>query len=154
MPNHVTNVLIMTLGYDEDTDEPIDIGAALEPFYGNRGGYQGLFQAIHPMPEEVQGEVSGPSPPWYQWAIAEENWGTKWGAYDLQAPEFLPGDCTAAMVTFCTAWGPPSGVMAQRGVDWFLARGAESVQWVICDPYDYKTSTYAGLTTHKEHDDA
>lgn len=146
MPNHVTNVLIMTLGYDEDTGEPPDLHEALAPYY-KKGGREGLFQAIHPMPVEVQGEVSDPFPPWYQWAINEENWGTKWGAYDLQEPEFLPGDCTVAMVVFCTAWGAPSDAMTQRVVDWFLDLGAESVQWVVCDPYDNGTSTLTGLRT-------
>jgi len=149
MPNHVTNVLIMTLGYDEETDEQPDLRAALAPFMEG-SSQRGLFQAIHPMPEAVQGAVSSPSPPWYQWATADENWGTKWGAYDLQGPEFLPGDCTVAVVSFCTAWSPPSGAMAQRVIDWFLDLGAESVQWVVCDPYDNSTFTYAGLRHTRE----
>ena len=63
---------------------------------GWKGG--GLFQSIHPMPNEL--DITSPQNndelkkigdsneakyghrDWYSWRTSNENWGTKWGDYD------------------------------------------------------------------------
>lgn len=69
-----------------------------------------IAQTYLPFPKELEGEtVDGHrvfTPEGYEWCI--ENWGTKWGDYDLEylgITEYESGRGMATF-TFCSAWSP------------------------------------------------
>jgi hypothetical protein len=59
-----------------------------------------------PMTKEIQQELLKKygSDNWYNWAV--ENWGTKWGAYDIT-------DWDDNTISFYTAWSPPMPVIIE-----------------------------------------
>lgn len=143
MPNHYTNHLIIMPGVVDD--DLVDIGKVLGRFHGE--GADDFFAEVHPMPADIRDAPNqGINPPWYQWAM--ENWGTKWGAYDVMEPVQLCGDSFCWTFTFETAWSPPHEEMRGRVIDWLKANGAESVTWIGVEPYDNTVVMVQEATHH------
>lgn len=93
MPNHVFNQA--TIKGDKEKIQKI-----LDCFNEE---YPNMAQAVLPMPKEVEdGNKEGPMPDWYIWA--NDNWGTKWGTYDMSLLESGEDFVT---LTFKSAWSPP-----------------------------------------------
>lgn len=71
---------------------------------------------------------------WYEWC--RENWGTKWGTYDLKV-HVLGGDGSPVLIEFQTAWAAPNpktmGLIESLLEQKFRLGG---FQWKIFDPYD------------------
>jgi hypothetical protein len=110
MPNHVTNTLTVS-GRESDLKE---FHKLIE------SSTEGLIRAFLPFPEELggeyiktgSGEVIGRAftADGYTWCL--DNWGTKWGDYDLDIcsePWGYPADDQwAATYRYTTAWSPAS----------------------------------------------
>lgn len=148
MPNHFTTLAVCSPGHE------FDVAA-----FNERHKDTCLCSVVKPMPEPIQ-EVPavfypdgttekqrrGVSQDWYDWA--NENWGTKWGTYDVEAFA-LDGDSSPVLIKFQSAWGPPK-VLALIA-DW-LKRACkfEKVSFVGFDPYDDSLSVLLsehGLST-------
>jgi hypothetical protein len=69
---------------------------------------------------------------WYDWQL--ENWGTKWGTYQLRVHE-MGGDGSPILIEFQTAWGPPSPEMMGR-INHYLQENycLKSITWIGHDP--------------------
>lgn len=111
MPNHVFNTIEVEEKYASKLESLIKTDEKTEAGVGG-----GLFQSVHPMPNEL--DISSPQNndelkkigdsneakyghrDWYSWRTSNENWGTKWGDYDSYYD-----DC---VYQFNTAWSPPS----------------------------------------------
>ncbi len=111
MPNHVYNYLMT----------PTEKGRELlEEIYKNHRKSGGICSYYKPMPEELAGTTSPQRIPetisveestrlialygfadWYSWC--NENWGTKWGCYDLR---FEVDDDGVAELWYTSAWSP------------------------------------------------
>ena len=109
MPNHVTNILVVS-GDDEQRQ------AMFEAIKQDKFGLGSLdFNKVIPMPEhifqgnlgQVEREQYG-SDNWYDWSIA--NWGTKWNSYGYH--DCTEKDFDGATLTFDTAWSNPQPVIA------------------------------------------
>ena len=105
MPNHVFAHISVEKKYADKLRESSKVG---------------LCRHYQPMPEELDGSVSGSEEPkpewqkqkskelkekygadnWYDWAL--NNWGTKWGCYEGDFNE----DDEKAHYSFSTAWSP------------------------------------------------
>lgn len=101
MPNHVYSSISVEEKYADKLKEIAEVG---------------LCRYYLPMPEELDGSVSGSenakpewqkekskelidkygADNWYDWCC--NNWGTKWGCYD--------NEVDGGLYTFTTAWGP------------------------------------------------
>ena len=101
MPNWCYNGLSVT--GDKNKLKPlIDIA---------KGDGEGFFQAIKPMPKELEGtNAPHDKPNWYDWRL--ENWGTKWDASDIdwQGLEENDNGTVTIHLSFQTAWSPPEGI--------------------------------------------
>ncbi len=76
---------------------------------------------------------------WYDWQ--RENWGTKWGTYDLKVHE-MGGDGSPILIEFQTAWGPPSPEMMCRINDYLRETYClTNILWIGHDPANDTTST-------------
>lgn len=137
MANHYTTVAICSPGHDFNCAE-----------FNERHKETCLCSVVMPMPEAVE-QVPSPSYPdgttererrgakqdWYEWA--KENWGTKWGTYELQAFE-LGGDSSPIAIKFQSAWAPPK--ILPQIAEWLKRVGKfEHVAFVGFDPYDDST---------------
>lgn len=126
MPNHCTNRLIVS-------GPAPDVAALVLLMEGEASAFD--FNKVIPMPEALRNTSSNTGAPsehqkanlkeygyadWHSWAIA--NWGTKWGAYEIEfdgsmSPlELLAeagGEETMRQVeyTFDTAWSPPMPIL-------------------------------------------
>lgn len=87
MPNHCSNKLIVKGTKDDVTD-----------FWGALLGDDGEYHInnLIPMPQGLKG-----SDGWWNWA--NENWGTKWGAYEEFFSVNEPGHLE---IQYDTAWNP------------------------------------------------
>lgn len=140
MPNHYTHVVTCFPRYvDDDRDD--DALTDQLTAWATDG-----CARVRPMPEALRETRSPTLRPdhaliaehgadnWYDWQ--RQNWGIKWGIYDVQAAKDLPGDGGPCIVTFCTAWGPPNEeVRALLLAE--LHTFAEGVTWVGMDPRDH-----------------
>ena len=118
MPNHYTNVLI--LWPDADT------GDLCKRLAGSAWATDPIAASVPPPPP-------GPVVP-LDWALT--HWGTKWGAYEVQAPTRLPGDSFAVQLVFVTAWEPPHEQCREAVAQAARALGVERITWTGLDPYD------------------
>ena len=86
MPNHVYTRIVIS----DPTKKQKEILKKIEKA-------EGLCRYYKPMPKELEG-TSAPKdkPNWYDWCL--ENWGTKWGCYDLEIDEDV--------IAFTSAWCP------------------------------------------------
>lgn len=137
MPNHYGNTLICQTGdgwLDEDGNEHhrASVVDAVEK--------SGLVQVAMPMSDDAkhsaESREKGWEPAWYLWAM--EHWGTKWGAYSGKYVE-MEADGGPPLITFNTAWRPPSKACRVAVRDWLRAHGVIVHLWVGSDPYDDST---------------
>jgi hypothetical protein len=130
MPNHITNILFITGEkklLKELKGKIYRIEKATEKTWKHEIGdeYPDIeFSGTVPFPKELEGTTSG-SPNsipeeerkrhpellkkygavnWYDWNI--KNWGTKWGAYDVEPVQTVED---GLKFIFNTAWSPPTG---------------------------------------------
>lgn len=109
MPNHVTNILVVS--GDEQVRQ-----AMFEAIKGDEVGLGSIdFNKVIPMPEHIFRGNLGPaeraqygSDNWYDWSVA--NWGTKWNSYGYH--DYTEKDFDGATLTFDTAWSSPQPVIA------------------------------------------
>ncbi len=106
MPNHVTNGL--TIISDNKKKLADFKEKALTKSDDGTVGFD--FNAVIKQPDNIETEnCSGKHENgvicWYNWNI--KNWGTKWGAYDV---EVLKNTDDELSLQFNTAWGPPEPV--------------------------------------------
>jgi len=138
MPNHFTTVAICGPGLEFDCDE-----------FNAKHAKSCLCSVVAPMPESIQQIPSvmypdgttekdrlGVDQDWYDWA--RDNWGTKWGTYDVEAFP-LGGDGSPVAIKFQSAWGPPK--VLDKIAQWLKRIGGfENVVFVGFDPYDNSVS--------------
>lgn len=135
MPDHFTTIAICSPGYDFNCDN-----------FNEQYGKTNLCELLMPMPKEVEASAGTPvtrdsdnnvqMPAWYDWA--RENWGTKWGAYDVKAFA-LGGDASPVVIKFQSAWVPPK--ILDKIAEWLMKEFEfERVVWIGFDPYDDSTS--------------
>lgn len=138
MPNHYTTMMICSPGYGFDYDD-----------FNGRHAETNLCAVVRPMPESVEQVPSiyyadgttererlGEDTDWYKWA--DENWGTKWGTYQVQAIP-LGGDSAPILIKFQSAWGPPK-ILDSIG-EWLKnTYDFEDVAFVGFDPFGDSTS--------------
>jgi len=138
MPNHYTTLAVCSPGYDFDVEE-----------FNERHAKTDLCSVVRPMPESIEQvpsvhypdgttekERRGVDQSWYDWAI--ENWGTKWGTYDVEAFS-LGGDGSPVLIKFQSAWSPPSCL--GEITEWLCKTYKfERVVWVGFDPCDNSTT--------------
>lgn len=109
MPNHVYNSISVEEKYADKLKDIAEVG---------------LCRYYFPMPEELDGSVSGSenakpdwqkerskelidkygADNWYDWCCT--NWGTKWGCYD--------NEVDGGIYTFTTAWSPVADYIIER----------------------------------------
>lgn len=137
MPNHYTTIAICSPGHDFDCDD-----------FNARHAKTCLCSVVKPMPESVaqvpsilypdgttERERRGESTDWYEWA--NENWGTKWGTYQMNAFA-LGGDGAPIAIKFQSAWSPPK--ILGEIAEWLKRVGKfENVAFVGFDPWDDST---------------
>lgn len=109
MPNHVTNILVVSGDADQKQ-------AMFEAIKDDKFGLGSLdFNKVIHMPEHIfrgnlgqsEREQYG-SENWYDWSIA--HWGTKWNSYGYH--DYTEKDFDGATLTFDTAWSSPQPVIA------------------------------------------
>lgn len=101
MPNHVMNSMKVS-GNSEKVDEFIEKSKGVGPWTGNKEKLS-FAQFIRP-PNKVTTSYDKYG---YNWC--NENWGTKWGAYDVEIEVSENSDnYKVARYFFRTAWSPPS----------------------------------------------
>jgi hypothetical protein len=130
MPNHYTNVIQIIQDTGRDEAEVDSFGDRLREWFASDP-----CERVRPMPAEYRSKDMRDER-WYNWAISEQGWGTKWGMYDKKPPVVLPGDSHAWMLMGCTAWGPPNDETRDAIAEALLKLGAERVRWSGIDPYD------------------
>jgi hypothetical protein len=137
MPNHYTTIAICSPGSEFNCKE-----------FNEKHAETCLCSVVKPMPEAVEQVPSvlypdgtsekqrrGVKRDWYDWA--KENWGTKWGTYDLQAFE-LGGDSSPIAIKFQSAWSPPN--ILPEIAEWLKRVGKfDRVEFIGFDPYDDST---------------
>jgi len=146
MPNNYTTVLICLPGEKE-----FDVDAFLKQY-----GEKNLCEIVRPSPDGLDGINYGHSNGLTHWRddgspvdvaqLTEEfgaasryewcskYWGTKWGTYRTKALQ-LGGDCQPVVISFESAWGPPSIMdeIEQWLKDTF---GFIEIKIIGVDPYD------------------
>jgi len=144
VPNHYTTIAICDPGHDFDA-------AA----FNERHAQTCLCSVVKPMPEAIEQvpktnypdgttekQRRGVEQDWYDWA--NENWGTKWGTYDMHAVE-LGGDSSPILIKFQSAWSAPTILPAIA--EWLKRIGKfERVSFIGFDPYNDSLSVL-----HKGH---
>ena len=86
MPNHVYTRIVIS----DPTKKQKEILKKIEKA-------EGLCRYYKPMPKELEGTKSpSDKPNWYDWCL--ENWGTKWGCYELEIDD--------EVISFTSAWCP------------------------------------------------
>ena len=90
-----------------------------------------LCAAVHPMPAEISAGTGDDQCDW-----AKEEWGTKWGTYDILARHVM-GDHYPVVITCQCAWRPPKPRILRQIVALLtLEIGLESPVVVGLNPYD------------------
>ncbi len=122
MPNHCTNLLTLA-GAPAEVARAVNLLRGTYPEYAlsedERRIYKAVgestekeeaspicFHKIIPVPDEVL--ARGYSKAGYNWQ--SDNWGTKWGAYDVdedRLSDYEPGVTGYITYKFDTAWAPP-----------------------------------------------
>jgi len=129
MPNHVT--IEMTVSGDREIVKEFAESHFIANTNPDRKSWQDKcffeFSTIIPMPACMHGTTS-PTPDndvvgaglrekmygasnWYEWSI--NNWGTKWGAYDVDANLDMGEFGDSVQVRFQTAWSLPEPIFAE-----------------------------------------
>jgi hypothetical protein len=116
MPNHETNHVVI-VGTEEKV-KALREAVIKETGEDSHNSHHFDFEAIVPSPAGKEtGGCNGDHAPgvvcWYQWNI--ENWGTKWGSYDLNYEGIVEqphADGHLLYVIFETAWSAPTPVFA------------------------------------------
>lgn len=134
MPNNYTTIAICDPGYD------FDVAA-----FNKQHGKTCLCSVVKPMPKAIadvpattypdgttEKQRRGVNQDWYDWAI--ENWGTKWGTYDVEAFA-LEGDSSPVLIKFQSAWSPPK-LLEQIGQWLNRVCNFKRVSFIGFDPYD------------------
>lgn len=105
-----------------------------------------LCEQVRPMPPELKEGTDGdPACDW-----ARENWGTKWGAFDVKAHPII-GDQNPCLITFQCAWCPPSPRVLTLIIAWLMLEiGLESPTVVGFEPYDCSTEILYRPATEEE----
>jgi len=103
-----------------------------------------MWDRVPLSPEEIQEVVTATgAASWYDWCIS--NWGTKWGTYRTKAFR-LGGDAHPVLVTFESAWNPPS--ILDKIARWLKEEcGFEAVTFVGFDPADDSVKELKDLQT-------
>jgi hypothetical protein len=134
MPNHFTTIALCTPGHDFNVAE-----------FNERHRETCLCSVVKPMPEAVEQVAAtrypdgttekqrqGVDQNWYDWA--NENWGTKWGTYDVEAVA-LGGDSSPVLIKFQSAWCAPT--ILDLIAEWLKRTFKfEQVSFIGFDPYD------------------
>lgn len=143
MPNHYTTMAICSPGWEFDVAK-----------FNEQHKESNLCGIVKPMPENVEDVPSvlypdgtneaqrrGEPTDWYDWA--NNNWGTKWGTYGVEAFA-LGGDASPVLVKFQSAWSAPK--ILDKIAEW-LGRvyGFENVVFVGFDPFDDSTKILASF---------
>jgi hypothetical protein len=128
MPNHYTNILIMS-GYADDYKDTFDAAKFCEEHAKTNWC-------------EVVKPVYGPNPN----ATCEEQqeaWGVKWGTYDTKCMN-TGGDGNVHVITFCSPWGPPTII---HDIAMYIRKlcGFERFAILGFDPYDGETTALANI---------
>lgn len=139
MPNHFTTIAICSPGYEFNVEE-----------FNERHKETCLCSIVRPMPEHVarvpstlypdgtsEKQRRGEPQDWHDWAM--ENWGTKWGTYDMTGFA-LCGDSSPIAIKFQSAWGPPR-ILGEIAKWLRKTYQFEHVAFVGFDPYDCSTKT-------------
>lgn len=135
MPNHFTNIILLS-GYDDSE--------ASESFDADK------FQRMHAKTNWC--ELLMPQPPGLddqdrpyvltnaalEWQRA--NWGVKWGTYETRCMA-LGGDSRPHVVSFQSPWGPPK-IIAQIAEHIAKLGGFERYAILSHDPYDCGIRVY------------
>lgn len=121
MPNYYA---IVITGYaDRDRFDPLTFNLA------HKG--TDLCHVVLPMPADLRNASGDEQCDW-----ATENWGTKWGCFDMVAHPILGDGCPVCITLKC-AWGPPKRRILRLIVAWLsLNIGLESPVIVGLNPYD------------------
>lgn len=110
MPNHVTNILVIS-GDDEQRQ------AMFEAIKNDKVGIGSLdFSKVIPYPDNIyQGNLGSEERAkygkdnWYDWNI--EHWGTKWNCYGFS--DQTVQDFDGSTIEFQTAWSHPAPILAR-----------------------------------------
>lgn len=94
MPNHITNVITIQAPEGRSHKEVLDFVASENQLFD--------FNKLIPMPQIVVDSIGTPgiNPLWYGWS--NENWGTKWNAYETSIKDNV--------IRFQTAWSAPAPI--------------------------------------------
>lgn len=131
MPNNYTNIVTATLTRDEDGGcDP----STLKEWASD------MLERVMPTPAAIRHrDPRYMSDAQVGWCVSQ--WGTRWDVYDVADPILLPGDCWAHLISFCTAWSPPSDKARALVIADAAARGITILSWVGIDPYDDTPTT-------------
>ena len=110
MPNHVTNILVVSGDADKRQ-------AMFEAIKNDEIGLGSIdFNKVIPAPDNIfQGNLGAAEREkygknnWLDWNCA--NWGTKWNSYGYQGPPCTEKEFDGATVEFQTAWSAPTPVL-------------------------------------------
>ncbi len=95
-----------------------------------------LCEVVCPMPSELRAGGDGNA----QCDWTRENWGTKWGCFDMVAQP-VQGDGCPVCITLKCAWGPPKPRILRLIVAWLsLNIGLESPVIVGLNPMNCTSS--------------
>ena len=126
MPNHYTNIIICSPGWDFNAKK-----------FNVEHEKSNLFEFVNPMPEGLKNGA------YCDWG--RENWGTKWGTYDVEAFD-LGGDGSPVVIKFQTAWSPPNEDTREKLAHWLMQSFQfDRVEFVGFDPFDNSTKMLGGV---------
>ena len=130
MPNHYVVTIVGYGSYDETID-----GCKYDSDKFNLAESKtNLCERVRPQPPEIR---DGKGEEWYQWNI--DNWGTKWGTYELKAHPVC-GDQNPVLITFTCAWGPPHTLVLELILDYLREEyGIEGCTVIGSNPYNCST---------------
>lgn len=143
MPNHYTNIIIVTQR-DPYTESRASWLARLAEFA------KCPFRAAIPESEDAKASAErmepGLHPLWLREATAQ--WGTKWGGYNAIPPIELPGDCAAVLLVFCTAWDP-GHAQAHAAIERYARErlGCATFAWVGLNPANDTAQAIRNITS-------
>ena len=132
MPNHYTNVLILS-GYLDGRD---DFDAVKFSDENAKANWCEVVKPVYALNQEATCEEQ------------QEAWGVKWGTYRTKCID-TGGDGNAHIVTFCTAWGPPTII---KEIAEHIAKlcGFERYAVVGFDPFDGNVTALANVCGAEE----